>query len=105
MSQKSYTFSFRSSRRPKRNSLTLILCAAGGDHRLGRNAVQQVGRSTDEVALDHGDLGAQPSGVGGRGVAGRTATDDQKAHGHGTKDTGRRPAGRVTSCRDPALRP
>ena len=42
---------------------------AGGDHRLGRDAVPQVGRPADEVPLDQGDLGAEPGGDGGGGVA------------------------------------
>ena len=43
--------------------------AAGGDHRLGRDAVPQVGGAADHVLLDDRDLGAEPGGVGGRGVA------------------------------------
>ena len=79
--------------------------SAGGDHGLGRDAIEKVGRSTHQVAFDHGDVGAQSGGIGGRGVAGRTATDDQKAHCHAMQVTGRRPSGRVTSRRDPSLRP
>jgi hypothetical protein len=39
--------------------------AAGGDHRLRRDAVEQVRRATDDVALDHRDLRAEASRVGG----------------------------------------
>ena len=51
---------------------------AGGDHRLGRDAVPQMGGTTDEVALDQGDLGSEASGdSGGRVAPGATADDDE----------------------------
>ena len=55
---------------------------AGGDHRLRRDAVPQVGGTTDDVALDHRHVGAEALGVGGGGVPGRTTTDDHEASGH-----------------------
>ena len=55
---------------------------AGGDHRLRRDAVPQVGGAADDVAFDHGDLGTEPGGVGGRGVPGRPAADDQETRRH-----------------------
>ncbi len=58
---------------------------AGGDHRLRRDAVPQVGGAADDVALDHRDVGAEPGGVGGRRVAGRSAADDHEACGHGVR--------------------
>ena len=59
--------------------------AAGGDHRLRRDAVPQVGGAADDVALDERDLGAEPGRVGGGLVAGRAATDDHEALGHGRR--------------------
>ena len=56
--------------------------AAGGDHRLRRDAVPQVGGAADDVALDQRDLGAETGGIRGRLVAGRSAADDHEAHGH-----------------------
>ena len=56
---------------------------AGGDHRLRRDAVPQVGGAADDVALDHRDLGAEAGRVGGRGVAGRPAADDHESSCHG----------------------
>ena len=55
---------------------------AGGDHRLRRDAVPQVGRAADDVALDHRDLGAEAGGSGGGGVAGRSAADDHESSAH-----------------------
>ena len=72
---------------------------AGGDHRLGRDAVPQVGGAADHVALDQGDLGAEPGGVGGGGVAGRTSADDHEPCRHRGNGSDRRagpdPAGRA----------
>ena len=59
----------------------------GGDHRLRRDAVPEVGGAADDVALDHHDLGPEPGGVGGRGVAGRAATDDDEASAHRAQAT------------------
>src|SRR5690606_17590915 len=56
-----------------------------GDHRLGGDAVPQVGRPADDVTLDHRDLGPQPGGGRGGGVAGGTATEDDEAEGHGPR--------------------
>ena len=56
--------------------------AAGGDHRLGRDAVPEVGGAAHDVALDQGDLGAEPGRVGGGGVAGRAAADDHEVQRH-----------------------
>ena len=56
--------------------------AAGGDHRLRRDAVPEVGGPADHVLLDDRDLGAEAGGVGGRGVAGRAAADDHEAQRH-----------------------
>ena len=66
--------------------------AAGGDHRLRRDAVPEVGGAADDVALDHRHLGAEPGGVGGRGVAGRAAADDHEASGHDVQATMAGPA-------------
>ena len=55
--------------------------APGGDHRLGGDAVAQVGRTPDHVPLHQGDLHAEPGGVGGGLRARRSATDDHEAHG------------------------
>ena len=54
-----------------------------GDHGLGGDAVPQVGGAADHVPLDHGDLGAEPGGVGGGRVARGSAADDHEAGGHG----------------------
>ena len=62
---------------------------AGGDHRLRRDAVPQVGGTADDVALDERDLGAEARGVGGRGVAGGATADDHETSGH---DAGGYPA-------------
>ena len=43
----------------------------------------------DDVALDQGDLGAEPGGVGGGRVARGPATDDDEAHGHPRQATAR----------------
>ena len=67
---------------------------AGGDHRLARDAVPQMGRAADHVTLDHRDLGAEPGGVRGGLVAGRPTTDDDEAHGHA--DRLRRPGDRLS---------
>ena len=56
---------------------------AGGDHRLGRDAVPQVGGAADHVLLDQRDLAAEAGGVGRGLVAGRATTDDDEAQGHG----------------------
>jgi hypothetical protein len=58
---------------------------AGRDHRLRRDAVPQVGGATDDVALDHRHLGAEAGGVGGGGVPGGPAADDDEACGHGAR--------------------
>ena len=63
--------------------------AAGGDHRLRRDAVPQVGGAADDVALDEGDLGAEAGRVGGRLVAGGPAADDHEALRHHFEATGR----------------
>ena len=55
---------------------------AGGDHRLGRDAVPQVGGAADHVPLDQRDLGAEPGGVGGGGVPGWAAADDHEPGRH-----------------------
>jgi hypothetical protein len=55
---------------------------AAGDHRLGRDAVPQVGGAADHVLLHQRDLGAEAGGVGGGRVAGRTTADDHEAHRH-----------------------
>ena len=52
---------------------------AGGDHRLRRDAVPQVGGAADDLALDHRDVGAEAGRVGGGGGAGRAAADDHEA--------------------------
>ncbi len=58
---------------------------AGGDHGLRRDAVPQVRRAADDVALDDGDLGAE-AGSGGGGLVPRGATtDDDEAHGHASR--------------------
>ena len=67
--------------------------AAGGDHRLRRDAVPQVRGAADDVALDHRDLGAEPRRVRGRRVAGRPAADDHESHRHGRPRL-RSPSGR-----------
>src|SRR5690606_34783191 len=51
----------------------------------GGDAVPQVRRPADDVTLDHRDLGPQPGGGRGGGVAGRTATEDDEAEGHGPR--------------------
>ena len=61
----------------------------GGDHGLGRDAVPEVGGTPDHVPLDEGDVDAQPGGVGGGLVAGRSAADDHEAHGHRLRPPGR----------------
>jgi hypothetical protein len=61
--------------------------AAGGDHRLGGDAVPQVGRAADDVALDHRDVGAEALRVRGRGVPGRPSTDDHEASRHDVQAT------------------
>ena len=38
--------------------------------------------AADDVALDHRDLRAEPSGVGGRGVARRPTADDHESSRH-----------------------
>ena len=58
---------------------------AGGDHRLGRDAVPEVGGPADHVLLDDRDLGAEAGRVGGRGVAGRAPADDHEAQRHGAR--------------------
>src|SRR3546814_10408558 len=65
--------------------------AARGDHRLRRDAVAEVRRAADDVALDDGHLGAQPGGVGGRGVPCWSATDDHEPSSHGAQATGSHP--------------
>ena len=55
---------------------------AGGDHRLRRDAVPEVGGAADDVALDNGDLGTEARRVRGGGVAGGTAADDDEVQGH-----------------------
>ena len=55
---------------------------AGGDHRLRRDAVPEVGGAADHVALDHRHLGAETGGVRGRRVAGRAAADDEESGSH-----------------------
>ena len=55
---------------------------AGGNHRLRRNAVPQVGRSTDDVALDHGDLSPHPRRMRRRIVTGWAAAEDDKSCAH-----------------------
>ena len=67
---------------------------AGGDHRLGRDAVPQVRRAADDVALDQRDLGAEPGRVGGRRVAGRAAADDHEPQCHPVNATSARRARR-----------
>ena len=62
---------------------------AGGDHRLRRDAVPQVGGAADDVAFDHRDLRAEAGGVGRGGVAGRPAADDHESSCHrGRKASG-----------------
>ena len=61
---------------------------AGRDHRLGRDAVPQVGRAADHVAFHHGDLRTESRRIRGRLVAGRAATDDEESHAHVTQATG-----------------
>jgi hypothetical protein len=52
--------------------------ATGGDHGLAGDAVEQVGGTADDVALDQGDVSPQTGGVGGtRRAAGTTADDDE----------------------------
>ena len=58
---------------------------AGGDHRLGGNAVEKVGGTADDVAFDDRDFGTEASGVRCSGVAGRTSADDEEAHSHGDR--------------------
>ena len=55
---------------------------AGGDHRLRRDAVPEVCRAADHIALDHRHFRAEPCRVGGRGVAGRPAADDHESSCH-----------------------
>jgi hypothetical protein len=55
---------------------------AAGDHRLGRDAVPEMGRPADHVLLDQRDLGAEAGGVRGGRVARRAAPDDHEAHRH-----------------------
>ena len=58
--------------------------AAGGDHRLGGNAVPEMGGPTDDVTFDHGDRGAQPGRIGGGLVSGGSTTDDDEVQSHDT---------------------
>jgi hypothetical protein len=55
---------------------------AGGDHRLRRDAVPEVGGAADHVPFDHDHLGAEPGSGRRCGVAGRTAADDQESRRH-----------------------
>ena len=73
--------------------------AAGGDHGLRRDAVPQVGGATDDVALDHGDLGAQPGGVGRGRVPTRSPADDHEASRHRLKPRRRPDRGRRAPAR------
>ena len=54
---------------------------ARGDHGLGRDAVPQIGGTSDHVPFDEGDVHTEAGGVGGSLVAGRTAADDDESHG------------------------
>ena len=60
---------------------------AGGDHRLGRDAVPQVGGAAHDLPFDQGDLGAEPGRVGRRLVARRSPADDHELHGHANEAT------------------
>ncbi len=59
----------------------------GGDHRLRRDAVPQMGRAANDVAFDQGDLGAEPGRMGGRSVPRGPTTDDDEACRHGEEAT------------------
>ena len=54
--------------------------AAGGDHRLGGDAVPQVGRAGDDVALDERHLRAQCGRDRRARVAGRAAAEDREPY-------------------------
>ena len=54
--------------------------AAGGDHRLRRDAVPEVGGAADHVALDQRDLGAQRGRDRRARVAGGPTTEDHEPH-------------------------
>ena len=56
--------------------------AAGGDHRLRGDAVPQVGGTTDDVALDEGNVRSKAGSVGRGRVAGRSPADDDEANRH-----------------------
>ena len=58
---------------------------AGGDHRLRRDAVEEVGGAPEDVPLDERDLGAEAGCGGGRRVAGGTTADDDEPMGHGRR--------------------
>ena len=57
----------------------------GGDHRLRRDAVEEVRGTADELTLDDGHLGAEASGERRRRVARRSAADDEESGGHAVK--------------------
>ena len=56
--------------------------AAGGDHRLRRDAVPQVRGTADDVALDHRRPRRRGGRRGGGDVAGGSAADDHESSGH-----------------------
>ena len=63
--------------------------AAGGDHRLRRDAVPEVRGAADDVALDERDLGAERRRHRRRGVAAGPTTDDHEPDGHRARATRR----------------
>ena len=78
---------------------------AGGDHRLGRDAVPQVSRPADDVPLDERHLGSLAGPVGGGGVPGGPPADDHEVGRHACRGY-RRPSGRpVTGWGDAPRRP
>ena len=63
---------------------------AGGDHRLRRDAVPQVGRAPHHVPFHERDLGSEARRVRGRIDPRRASTDDDEAHRHAARLSGRR---------------
>ena len=55
---------------------------ASRDHRLRGDAVEQVGRTSHDLALNHGDLGTEPGGPCGRGIPAGPAADDHESMRH-----------------------
>ena len=59
----------------------------GGDHRLGRDAVPEVRRTPDDVALHQDDVGAEAGGPAGGLVTGRASPDhDNVGHARAARD-------------------